>query len=115
MPLGRQSWEGLSERRSRARRTACLTITVIPTRDGEGILTQLLRLTSSRHFLPGFVFKNSSSLYATKKLPTIREAFFAVLRRSTAGYSRCGIDFVKGVHYDDFGEMHRRMPLKRQG
>jgi hypothetical protein len=30
--------------------------------------------------------------------------------------ARCnGIDFAKGVHYDEFDEMHRRMPLKRQG
>ena len=36
MPLGRKPWEGLGERRSRARRTACLTITAIPTKDGDG-------------------------------------------------------------------------------
>ena len=36
MPLGRKPWEGLGERRSRARRTACLTITAIPTTDGDG-------------------------------------------------------------------------------
>ena len=36
MPLRRKPWEGLGERRSRARRTACLTITAIPTKDGDG-------------------------------------------------------------------------------
>ena len=36
MPLGRKPWEGLEERRSRARRTACLTITARPTKDRDG-------------------------------------------------------------------------------
>ena len=50
MPLGRKPWEGLEERRSRARRTACLTITARPTNDGKGIRQiELLFGCNSKH------------------------------------------------------------------
>ena len=56
MPLGRMPWEGLEERRTRARRTACLTIAARPTKDREGDLNRVLFIFNPGHSDRDFCF-----------------------------------------------------------
>ena len=76
MPLERKFWEGLGERRSRARRTACLTITVFTHArwGGDSDTAPVLNFFPA-FILPGFLLEKLRELSSSDSLPR-REAVF---------------------------------------